>query len=248
MNRSMQWVIATTTIVVGAAMLVRPPGFQAPTGTAEADKPAGIEKSTARADHDRPGSDKTARAMSSRVESPAQSTLRRVEIVNPDGTVTVAWMPDAGRLSSERPYERYDNDTLAILAYGDAEAAEVLGLRLRRQDEAGSLKYMLRAAALSGRPDALRAYVNSGTHPVEIDGRPVARTLRERYVLSLVENRVSADSAEIALWEARIRAELPDPDLEIERLRREAETLLQRMRDVQREVTGSARIGGLDDV
>ena len=248
MNRSIQWVIATAAIVMGAALLVRPPGFQAPAGTAEADNPAGIGKSAARADSDRPASDETARATSSQVESPARPQLRRVEFVNADGTVTVAWTPEVGGLSPERPYDRYDNDSLAILAYGDAEAAEVLGLRLRRQDEAESLKYMLRAAALSGRPDALQAYVNSGTNPVEVDGHPVARTLRERYVLSLVENAVSANPAELAQWEARIRAELPDPDREIEHLRREAETLMRRMRDVQREVTGSARIGGLDDV
>lgn len=248
MNRSIQWIIATATIVAGAALLVRPLGFQTPAGTAEPDNSPGIGKSEAGVDRDRPEPAEAGGATSSTVDSPVRPTPRRVEIVNADGTVAVAWMLDPGRVSPEHPYDRYDSDTLAILAYGDAEAAEVLGLRLRRQDEVESLKYMLRAAALSGRADALRAYVNSGTQPLEIDGRPVTRTLRERYVLSLVANAVSADPAELALWEAQIRAELPDPHREIERLRREAETLLRRMRDVQREVTGSATLGGLDDV
>jgi len=159
-----------------------------------------------------------------------------------------AGSPGSARGRVQDPYEAYDSETLAVLAYSDAQAAKILALRLRRQNEKEALAYVLRSAALSGRPDAISAFRNASPYPVAIDGRPVARSLREQYVLSVVADALYPDPGQVALWESTIRSSLPRGDQEIDSLRRQAAAILRRMQDIQRQVIGAASIGGLDDV
>jgi len=235
-NRSIKWTLAAVVVAVGAAYFIRPPD----TGAVAANDEPLLHRDSEMVPGPDAGKAGTHRASGADTSRDGG----RPGFVN---SAVGADQRYVHKPTERHPYEYYDNETLVALAYADADAASILGLRLRRQDEKRSLKYILRSVALSGRPDAIAAFRNASPHPVAIDGRPVARSLREQYVLSVVADTLHPDPAEVALWEARIRAEFPDPEREIASLRRQADAIVQRMRQVQREVYGSATIGGLDD-
>jgi len=245
-SRSVEWIMVCAVLALGTVLVIRGPdtGLQhGATGTVQPPPAASQPLQAERPPQPEtvPAAGDGGRAAGSRAvpESPDVARSGR-DRADPFGPVSYEAV-------GSHPYESYDSETLALLAYSDAKAAEVLGMRFRRQDEARSLEYILRAAALSGRPEALQVFRNASPYPVAIDGRPLARALREQYVLSVVADKLGAGPADVVLWEQRIRTELPNPDQEIRRLRRQAAELLRRMQEVQREVIGAPTIGGLDN-
>lgn len=161
-----------------------------------------------------------------------------------DGTAITLYdcIPRDG--SPRHPYEHYSSETLEALAWGDAEAARVLGMRLRERDEAAAMSLIFRASALSGGdPVPVIAYANAYPEPTEIDGVPVRRSVHAKFVLSAVADLLGAGNSGLPHWEALIRQASTDPDREIGLLMRRAGAIVEEMKAIELEVTGRSTIG-----
>lgn len=165
-----------------------------------------------------------------------------------DGTVQETYSCESMIAAAGHPYETYSNAALESLAYADATAAEILGMRISAQDEAKAISLIFRAAALSGGDVApILLYSQSYPHPSAVDGVPVRKTVHTQYVLAAVVDLLGADSNLTATWEDTIRRYSSDPDTEIALLHAQAIRILEEMRQIQLDVLGSATIGGQGD-
>ena len=184
------------------------------------------------------------------VEKPADPgcEMRTMYLPMGDGTVTELVQCVAQNAVEKHPYERYSNAALESLAYSDAKAAEILGVRLRDRDEAKAMSLMLRASALSGGDTApILHYFHIYPHPHAVDGVPVPKVIRTKFVLSAVADLLGGDTFYAALWEDRVRQYSPDPDAEIAELYEQAIRIIEEMRQIELQVTGSSTIGGQGD-
>ena len=165
-----------------------------------------------------------------------------------DGTVSRAFSCEPRTAPERHPYESYSSAALESLAYADAEAAAVLGMRLRDTDEAKAMSLMLRASALTGGDTTpILRYSNAYTHPVSVDGVPVRKTVHTKFVLSAVADLLSDDTNYAAQWEDIIRHYSSDPDTEIAMLQAKARQIVEEMRQIQLGVSGFSEIGGQGD-
>ena len=165
-----------------------------------------------------------------------------------DGTVVEAYACESTNGDEKHAYESYPNDALESLAYADAKAAEVLGMRLRESDETKAMSLMLRASALAGGDTApILLYFNAYPHATAIDDVPVRKTIHMKFVLSAVADLLSTDTAYTAPWEDTIRRYSSDPDTEIAMLHKRALEIIDEMRQIQLDVSGTSNIGGQDD-
>ena len=169
-------------------------------------------------------------------------------MANGDGTVRELYSCEPENPKEKHPYASYSSDALETLAYSDAKAAEVLGVRLRDKDLAKSMSLMIRASALSGGDTAPILYSFSiYPHPHEIDGEPVVKTIRAKFVLSAVADLLSGETSFAGSWEERVREYSSDPETEIASLYKQALRVIEEMRQIELEVTGASTIGGQDD-
>ena len=199
-----------------------------------------------------PGADAVGGAESPTVvfqtEGDTACEIQTVYLALGDGTVKELYQCVRPNAEEKHPYERYSNAALESLAYSDAEAAEVLGVRLRERDEAQAMSLMLRASALrGGDPAPILHYVQVYPQPHAVDGEPVAKTIRTKFVLSAVADLLSGDTFYTALWEERIRQYSSDPETEITQLYEQAIRIIEEMRQIELQVTGYSTIGGQDD-
>lgn len=175
-------------------------------------------------------------------------SIRTVYLQNANGTVTTMYRCDRAVPVPAHPYAAYPDDTLASLAWGDAEAARVLGMRLRERDEAAALSLVIRAAALAGGdPAPILEYASAYPHPTEADGWPVQDTVRARYVLAAVAELLEPGSGGLAHWDREIRSASRDPARELAMLDARARQIVDAMRQISVEVTGDAGFGGRGD-
>ena len=184
---------------------------------------------------------------------PEQRIVGDCEIVthyvpNGDGTVGEVFSCVGADDGAEHPYQSYSDATLESLAYADSKAAEVLGMRLRDSDESRAMSLILRASALSGGDKApILLYTNSYPHPEIVDDAPVRKTVQVKFVLASVVDFLNPESNYATVWESRIRNFSTDPDTEIAMLHERALKIVEEMRQIQLEVTGTSTIGGLGD-
>lgn len=179
---------------------------------------------------------------------PGDCTPQTRYVANEDGTTTplIACESDAAEVRHE--YETYPTDALSALAWSDATAAEVLGMRLRESDEAAALSLTLRAAALGGgNPEPILRFSNAYPGPTSIDGELVRKTVHTKYVLGAVAEMLGAGPNTLPYWEAQIRQVSTDPERELDLLRQRAEQLLREMQEIELEVTGESTFGGQND-
>ena len=172
-------------------------------------------------------------------------TLVAHYLPNGDGTTTEAYTCERATEIAPHPYEQYSNEALASLAYSDAKAAEILGMRMRDRDEALAMSLMIRASALAdGDVRPLVQYFNAYPHPSSVDGVPVPETVRTQFVLLSVMGLLNPTPYDLSRWEDRIRNFADDPEYEIASLTRRAEQIVEEMRQIQLEVTGETNLGG----
>lgn len=165
-----------------------------------------------------------------------------------DGTVLELLACERLIPKEKHAYESYSSGALESLAYSDAKAAEVLGVRLRDRDLAKSISLMIRASALmGGETTPIFQSFNMYPHSHEIDGAPVVKTIRTKFVLSAVADLLGGDTFYAGLWEDRIREYSSDPEAEIAMLYEQALRIIEEMRQIELEVTGSSTIGGQGD-
>ncbi|MDX1498748.1 MAG: hypothetical protein R3176_02550 [Woeseiaceae bacterium] len=162
-----------------------------------------------------------------------------------DGTTVTVYACVGDDPPPAHAYETYPNAALESLAWGDARAAEVLGMRLRHEDEARALSLVLRAAALAGGdPAPLLRLSNAWPAPTAIDGVPVRRTVHTKFVLSAVADLLGAEHNNLPYWKATIRSVSTDPEREIELLLERAAEIVGEMQQIELEVTGRSTFGG----
>jgi hypothetical protein len=162
-----------------------------------------------------------------------------------DGTVVRVRACRQANQPSAHPYEQYPEDALASLAFADAKAAEVLGMRLRERDPAAALRLIFRSAALAGGDTApIRRYANAYPQPVAIDGMPVSDTVRMKFVLAAVAEILGDDASGREVWEAVIRRHSSDADTEIELLNDRTSRIVARMQRVREQVGSTPKTGG----
>ena len=162
---------------------------------------------------------------------------------------------DAEMFSCERdtdtgahPYQSYPNGALESLAYADATAAEILGMRFIESDPAASLSLVIHAAALAGGdPAPIVRYSNAYPRPVVIDDVPQQQAVRVKYVLAAVTALLGHESGAPAHWETVIRERSADPERELSQLQARAREIVAEMRRIEVEVAGSSTIGGQGD-
>jgi hypothetical protein len=176
---------------------------------------------------------------------PRQCTLVTHYLPNADGTTTEAISCEPNEAEPEHPYANYPNAALESLAYADAAAAEILSMRLRETDSEVAMSLALRAAALAG-GDAtpIVAFGNAYPQPTAVNGVPVRRTVHVRYVLGTVTQLLDDPRHSVPYFEAIIRQHSTDPNREIALLDARAQQMIEEMRQIQLEVTGSSTIGG----
>lgn len=180
--------------------------------------------------------------------TPARCRLETRYLLNPDGTTTSVYSCPNEARARRHAYEDYSTQALESLAYADARAAEVLGMRLRHSDETRALSLTLRAAALAGGdPAPILAFSNAYPRPSAIDGVPVRRTVHTKFVLSAVAELLGAERNNLPYWEARIRQVSSDPDREIGLLMEQARRIIAEMREIELELAGSSSFGGQSD-
>jgi hypothetical protein len=142
------------------------------------------------------------------------------------------------------PYERYSSQALASLAYADAKAAEVLGMRLRERDPTAALRLIVRSSALAGGdPAPLRRYSNAYPQPAAIDGEPIPETVRMKFVLAAVAEILGDEHSGRAEWETLIRRHSSDAANEIGLLQARTHRILAEMQRV-RALVGTAPTAG----
>lgn len=180
--------------------------------------------------------------------TPAGCTPETRYLLNEDGTVTPVYSCPGPAPGLRHAYESYPTAALESLAYADARAAEILGMRLRDSDRTKALGLTIRAAALSGGdPAPILAFSNAYPEPTAIDDVPVRRTVHTKFILSAVADLLGAEHNNLAYWEAQIRQLSTDPEREIELLQRQARRIVEEMRRIEVELTGSSAIGGQSD-
>lgn len=165
-----------------------------------------------------------------------------------DGTTVEAYSCEPVDPAAPHPYKSYSNKALESLAYSDARAAEILGMRLRETDEVRALSLTMRASALSG-GDVMPiiAFNNAYPHPDEVNGVPVQQSVHVKFVLAAVIELLGAGDGYVAPWEALVREASPRAEREIEMLHERAREIVEEMRKIQLDVTGTSTIGGPSD-
>lgn len=240
-----------TAIAIGAAFalaatsylaerLQAPPGPVEPTPAAVDEQPRLNTHSARLARHE---------AMPAGPQEPVPGcTIDTRYVPNPDGTVTPLYTCERTEKVPPHPYTNYSNEALESLAWGDADAARILGMRLRLRDEAAATSLVVRAAALAGGdPAPILEYANAYPLPSEIDGVPVRRTVHARFVLGAVADMLEKGSSDVAHWELVIRQVSSDPEREIEMLRDRARAIVEEIDRVREDVTGVTGNGRRND-
>ena len=174
----------------------------------------------------------------------------RVEIkdyVTPDGEMFSAYSCTPNNPAPPRLYADYDNETLAELAYADADAAALLGQRLIHKDSRKSYQLLIRAAALDGGKIEHIAWLSDQAFgAIAINGEPQVANLQRQYELASLATRLGDGPGKSNyLKNELIRIGIDARQLD--GLDRHVDALLRSMRNIQRTVLGEVTIGEQDD-
>ena len=189
-----------------------------------------------------------ASAITARASNEPDCTVVSRYLPKVDGTAIEAFSCEPDTPREAHPYSSYPSAALESLAYSDAKAAEILGMRLIEDDDAASLSLVVRAAALSGGdPAPIRAYSSAYPHPLYVNGVPQRKAVHVKYVLDVVTALLDDESTTPNPWESVIREHSADPDAELAALQAQAQAIVEQMRRIQFDVSGTSTIGGPGD-
>ena len=181
---------------------------------------------------------------------PADNSCEEVPyyFTNAAGEVSMTWRCLKPAQQKTHPYNDYTNATLATLVYSDADAAEILGMRLRERNEEKAMQLAIRASALSGgETQSIKNYVNAYPAPTFTNGVPNPRTIHTKYVLSAVVDLLGDPESGVAAWERLVRENSPTPERTVTYLNGKATQIVDEMRRIEHDVAGQSTIAGDDD-
>lgn len=182
-----------------------------------------------------------------RVRKDRNCTVELKEYVTPAGEMFSAYSCTPRDPAPPHAYAHYDDDTLAVMAYADAEAAALLGKRLIGTDTRRSYELLIRASALEGGNVAHLAWLSDqafGT--VSVNGQLQLGNIKRQYELARLAARLGDASGRSAyLRNQLIEAGVATDQLAM--LDTRAAALFQSMEEIQRTVLGEVNIGGQGD-
>lgn len=173
----------------------------------------------------------------------------RVELkdyVTTDGEMFSAYSCTPANPVSRPIYADYDNETLAGMAYSDADAAATLGQRLISKDTHRSYQLLVRAAALDGKIEHLTWLADQAFGTVVVNGEPQVANLRRQYELAALAARLGDAPAKSRYFKNELIRNGIDED-QLHSLDMRVDELLRSMRDIQLTVFGAATIGEQDN-
>ena len=173
----------------------------------------------------------------------------RVELkdyVTADGEMFSAYSCTPNNPSPRHIYADYDNETLAGMAYSDADAAATLGQRLISKDTHRSYELLIRAVALDGKVEHLAWLADQAFGAVAINGEPQVANLQRQYELAALAARLGDAPAKSRYFKNELIRNGIDED-QLSTLDLRVDELLLSMRDIQLTVLGEATIGEQDD-
>ncbi|NIS91404.1 MAG: hypothetical protein GTN98_15275 [Woeseiaceae bacterium] len=190
--------------------------------------------------------DGTEMVLGIRVRKDRNCKVELKDYVTPDGEMFSAYTCTPFEPATPHPYADYTDDTLAELAYADAEAAALLGQRLVGRDRDKSYQLLIRATALDGDTRHL-AWLSTMAFPgYRVDGELQVDDVKAQYELEALATRLGKDPA-LANF---LRNELLGAGVDtaqLDLLDSRVDELLDTVRDIQLTVYGEVRYGGQDD-
>ncbi len=182
-----------------------------------------------------------------RVRKDRDCTIELNDYVTPQGEMFSAYSCTPRHSSLPHPYAHYADETLAVMAYSNADAAAVLGKRLLGTDNERSFELLLRASALDGGKVETIAWLSDqafGT--IAVNGTPQIANIKRQYELAALAARLGdAPDKSAFLRHELIKAGVSTDQLNS--LDARVEKLLESMRSTQQTVLGEVTIGGPDD-
>ena len=169
------------------------------------------------------------------------------DYVTPEGDMFAAYSCVPNSPLRTHVYDEYDDETLATMAYADADAAALLGYRLIDENTRKSYQLLIRAAALDGGNIEHLAWLSDQAFgAVAVNGEPQLDNLQRQYELAALASRLGdAPGKSYYLKNELIRFGVDEEQLNLLDLRVDA--LLRMMREIQQTVLGEITIGGQDD-
>ena len=168
----------------------------------------------------------------------------RVELkdyVTSDGEMFSAYSCTPNKPAPQQVYSDYDNETLAGMAYSDADAAALLGQRLISKDTQRSYQLLIRAAALDGKLEHLAWLADQAFGTVAINGEPQVANLQRQYELAALAARLGDAPVKSEHFKNELIKNGIDED-RLSSLDMRVNELLQSMRDIQLTVLGETTI------
>jgi len=162
--------------------------------------------------------------------------MQFTDIYEEDGTVTQGYY--CADVRPQHPYESYATATLETMAYGDAKAAEILGIRFSESNPDKSFEWMLRASALTkGDYHPILWMVNHNYSEMLDDSPDHYKVLIKRYVLTNVIEQLGGPSSPLEDT-ANFLASRGMPPESLVKLDGVADHVTKKISDIAYEVTG----------
>jgi len=183
-----------------------------------------------------------------RVRKDRNCDVELKDYVTPTGEMFAAYSCTPKESMPPHDYAEYDNETLASMAYSDADAAALLGHRLIKKDTRKSYQLLIRASALDdGNIEHLAWLSDQAFGATDINGEPQIANLQRQYELAALAVRLGDDPGKTNYLRDEL-LRLGIAEAKLVRLDTRVDVLFQSMRDIQRTVVGEITIGGQGDV
>lgn len=180
------------------------------------------------------------------VRNDRNCTVELYQSINPEtGELKDAYICTPISLPDIDPYSNYSDSVLAGMAYGDAHAAETLGLRMivstDPKIEAQGLQLLLRSVALTNDTRAIALAQNARYSNISKDDVLNEKNVRQLLVLSHVANAVKPGSMASNRYEGLLISSGADRE-ELAQLKSDSLAILTELAAIQTEITGNTDI------
>jgi hypothetical protein len=181
-----------------------------------------------------------------RVRKDRNCTVELKDYVTPDGEMFSAWSCTPHSQQPPHKYSYYDDATLEVMAWSDAEAASTLGKRLIERDTGKSYELLVRATALDSDFRHLVWLADQAFGIVSVDGEPHMGNLSRQYELASVSHALGDLSGRSDYFRQAL-VDAGADEKQLAGLDQQVSEVLRKIREIQSAVFGEVTIGGQDN-
>jgi len=239
----MKGLIATALLLAGIAAYLAVTNTAPPNHNAKSPPPIVDTATLPAADA---ADDGTEIVLGLRVRKDRNCTVELKDYVTPDGDMFSAWSCTPHSQQPPHKYSNYDDATLEVMAWSDAEAASLLGKRLIERDTRKSYELLVRAAALDSDFRHLAWLADQAYGIVSIDGEPHMGNLSQQYELASVSHALGDLSGRSDYFRQAL-VDAGADEKQLAGLDQQVSEVLRRIREIQSAVSGEVTIGGQDN-